>query len=532
MKESSISKFLTMLLLCVVALPAVSAQSEQKTKKPSWRKAYKEGNLAYANKQYTTAAALLKIAAAEKPTHLPTLYQSGMACYYYRDYAASKTFFSQVQQNKKAQEKYPLAAYYYGITLKSLGEYAIAMKILDDFVWGYTYNDATYADALGHLSGCSYALNIAPRNKQASGVENMGMSVNTPDSEQNAGNISPDKMLFTTSNENKVEIKIADKDGKVSVVAAEGLASNLRLSSLTMASKNKAYFTASDGNFKQIYEATLIDGNLTDIKACNNNINGKEKSNTQDPFITTNDRGQEMMFFASDRMGTRGGLDLWSAINIPGGGWTSPKNLGDQINSKNDEIAPFFDKSTTKIYYSTNRPETMGGFDVLSTVGFGRFWSKPSNMGWAINSCADDYYFRLDVTGKKGIVSSNRAGSQTLNTQGTTDDLYSIVMQTEVMDSKKALANDLSKIKVNGSVMDKRTRNELKGFQISLFQVIDGSPVLVDRSRSDSGYDFILDKDKVYVIEAETEDIRIETFLIDPTDYTDAEVTRDILVVR
>jgi hypothetical protein len=41
-----------------------------------------------------------------------------------------------------------------------------------------------------------------------------------------------------------------------------------------------------------------------------------------------------------------------------------------------------------------------------------------------------------------------------------------------------------------------------------------------------------LDKDKVYVIEAEIEDIRVETFLIDPTDYSDAEVTRDILVSR
>jgi hypothetical protein len=358
------------------------------------------------------------------------------------------------------------------------------MKVLDDFVADYTYNDGIYTDATAHISGCSYALNIAPRNKQASGVENMGMSVNTPDSEQNAGNISPDKMLFTTSNESKVEIKIADKDGKISVVAAEGLANNLRLSSLTMASKNKAYFTASDGKFKQIYEATLIEGHLTDIKPCNNNINGKEQSNTQDPFITTNDRGQEMMLFASDRIGTRGGLDLWSAVNISGGGWTTPKNLGDQINSKNDEITPFFDKNTTKLYYSTNRPETMGGFDVLSAMGFGRFWSKPTNMGWAINSCADDYYFRLDVTGKKGIVSSNRAGSQTLNAQGTTDDLYSIAMQIEAVDSKRPLANDLSKIKVNGLVMDKRTRNELKGFQISLFQVIDGSPVLVDRSRS------------------------------------------------
>ena len=530
MKVFSLFQFLALLLLFLVISTPTNAQSDSKNKKSSWRKSYKEGLAAYSNHEYAKATALLKEAAAAKPRHIPTAYQAGLASFYYRDYANAKKFLLDVQRSKKSKEKYPLAAYYYGVALKCSGEYAAAMKTLDDFVATYAYDDTYYNNALGHLAGCSYALNVAPRNKQATGVENMGMSVNTPDSEQSAGNISPDKMLFTTTNENKVEIKIADKSGKVTLIKANGLSNNLRVGSLTMASNNKTYFTASNGKFKQIYEATLIDGSLTDIKPCGANINGKDNANTQDPFITVNERGQETMFFASDRAGTRGGLDLWVVVNIPGGGWTIPKNLGDQINGKSDEIAPFFDKNTKKIYYSTNRPETIGGFDVYSALGFARFWNKPSNMSMPINSPADDYYFRLDAESKKGIVSSNRAGSQTMNVQGATDDMYAIAMQADVV--QKVTTADVTKFKVNGSVMDKFTRNELKGFQISLFQVIDGSPVLVDRSRSDSGYDFTLDKDKVYVIEAETDDIRIETFLIDPTDYTDTELTRDILVAR
>jgi tetratricopeptide (TPR) repeat protein len=528
MKVFNLFQFLALLLLIVVISTPLSAQSD--SKKPAWRKSYKEGVLAYNNKEYGKSAALLKAAVAAKPTHIPTVYQAGLASFFYRDYANAKKFFLDVQRSKKGNEKYPLAAYYYGVALKCSGDYGAAIKALDDFAATYPYDDTYYNDAIGHITGCSYALNVAPRNKQATGVENMGMGVNTPDSEQSAGNISPDKMVFTTTTENTVAIKIADKNGKVTEIKADGLSSNLRLGSLTIASNNKTYFTASDGKFKQIYEATLIDGSLTDIKPCSANINGKESANAQDPFITTNERGQETMYFSSDRIGTRGGLDLWVSVNIPGGGWTIAKNLGDQINGKSDEIAPFFDKNTKKIYYSTNRTETIGGFDVYTALGFGRFWNKPSNMSMPINSPADDYYFRLDPEGKKAIVSSNRAGSQTMNVQGATDDLYAVIMQADAV--QKTTTNDVTKFKVNGSVMDKMTRNELKGFQISLFQVIDGSPVLVDRSRSDSGYDFTLDKDKVYVIEAETDDIRIETFLIDPTDYTDTEVTRDILVVR
>jgi tetratricopeptide (TPR) repeat protein len=534
MKDFNIPNFLASLLLTMAFLPATIAQTD-KTAQPSWRKAYKEGSAAYTSKAYNKAATLLKVAADLKPSHLPTLYQAGMACYANRDYTAAKKFFLDVKNDKKAATKYPNTAYYYGLSLKSLGEYDAAMKAFDDFVAQITLNHPYYSSALSHIAGCSYALNVAPRNTIAK-IENMGMGINTPDSELGASNLNANKMFFTTANENATSLKMVD-NVKMKATAISMDKENLLIGAFTLASDGKTcYFDAIDKTAvkkrRKIYTAELVGDKLMNTKACDEGINGTatDTFTVRDPFLGVNDRGQAVLYTASNRTGTRGGMDLWSSIRRPNGDWWPSRNLGDQINSSSDEISPFIDK-TQKLYYSTNRPETMGGFDVYSSVGFGRYWRKPNNMGLGINSPADDYGFSTDIEGKNSVVSSNRKGSQTLNFQGATNDLYASAVPVVLPPAKNPM-NDLSKFKVNGSVLDKFTHSELKGFQISLFQVIDGSPVLVDRSNSDSGYDFTLDKDKVYVIEAETEDIRIETFLIDPTDYSDAEVTRDILVAR
>jgi len=77
--------------------------------------------------------------------------------------------------------------------------------------------------------------------------------------------------------------------------------------------------------------------------------------------------GGDTLFFCSNRDGTRGGIDIWLSIKA-NGQWSNPVNLGDSINSANDEFAPcyspfnhilYFDSYSTpsgcRIYSSLNR---------------------------------------------------------------------------------------------------------------------------------------------------------------------------------
>lgn len=66
------------------------------------------------------------------------------------------------------------------------------------------------------------------------------------------------------------------------------------------------------------------------------------------------------LYFASDREGGYGGLDIWSS-RFEHGLWQAPRNLGPGVNTKGDETAPFlYADNATLFFASTGRPG-MGG---------------------------------------------------------------------------------------------------------------------------------------------------------------------------
>jgi hypothetical protein len=83
------------------------------------------------------------------------------------------------------------------------------------------------------------------------------------------------------------------------------------------------------------------------------------------PFVFRN-----IMIFASDRVGGIGGLDLYYSI-FRNGNWSSPVNLGPDINTDADECRPVIGYSqdfTNKfIIFSSNRTGGKGGFDLYFT---------------------------------------------------------------------------------------------------------------------------------------------------------------------
>ena len=116
------------------------------------------------------------------------------------------------------------------------------------------------------------------------------------------------------------------------------------------------------------------------------------------------------VIFASRRPGGYGGFDLYQSSNI-GGRWSTPQNLGPDVNSEFDEITPFLSPDRRSLYFSSNHSDSsIGGFDIFKTVynSQRRRWSKPYNMGLGINSSADDSHFRLARDGYTAFLTSNR----------------------------------------------------------------------------------------------------------------------------
>jgi outer membrane protein OmpA-like peptidoglycan-associated protein len=133
------------------------------------------------------------------------------------------------------------------------------------------------------------------------------------------------------------------------------------------------------------------------------------------------------LIFASKREGGFGGYDLYVSEKL-NGQWENPINLGPEINSKFDEIDPFVTKSGTKIFFSSNRIESLGGFDIYE-ANYNmekKKWEIPTNLGIPINSAMDDCSFAVSADGMTAILSSDRPGSE------GGSDIYMVYLKNQI----------------------------------------------------------------------------------------------------
>jgi outer membrane protein OmpA-like peptidoglycan-associated protein len=118
----------------------------------------------------------------------------------------------------------------------------------------------------------------------------------------------------------------------------------------------------------------------------------------------------KVLYFASNRIDGFGGLDLYKIEKNAKGEWGRPENLGPEINTKYDEDAPFIHPDQITLFFTSNGHNTMGGRDIFRSVMKDGKWTKPENMGYPINTTANDNYFTLSADGKTAYFSSDRKG--------------------------------------------------------------------------------------------------------------------------
>lgn len=123
------------------------------------------------------------------------------------------------------------------------------------------------------------------------------------------------------------------------------------------------------------------------------------------------------MVFASDMPGGQGGMDLYMTNRLLGD-WSFPVNLGAQINTKGNEIFPYWHPQGSLIYAS-DASGGMGGLDLYACAwnGMGGFTSA-QHLDEPFNSKKDDLGLIISEDGRSGYLASDRKP-----TKGK-DDLY------------------------------------------------------------------------------------------------------------
>lgn len=173
----------------------------------------------------------------------------------------------------------------------------------------------------------------------------------------------------------------------------------------------------------EIYSSDFKNGHWTELKKLPSPINWAGYNNTQ-PCLSTID-GKEALFFASDRPGGEGGMDIWYSVMNADGTFENPINAGKKVNTIEDDITPWFVKENNTLYFSSTWHKGLGNFDIFKSIYKNKEFMEAENIGYPINSSYNDIYYSINSKKDRAYISSNRLGSYFEDKPNCCNDIYS-----------------------------------------------------------------------------------------------------------
>ncbi|MCC9074472.1 OmpA family protein [Flavobacterium sp. F-65] len=460
-----------------------------------------------ANKKYERYAYVDAIATyeriAEKGYKDEKMFQKlGNAYYFNAELSQAEKWYSALFTMNQNQE--PEYYYRYSQALKSVGNYAKADKMLEEFktksgndLRAKLYdNNKNYLEIIKANSGrfdiADASINSAYSDYGSSFLDNKLVFASARDT----GGVS--KKVFKWTNQYFTDLYTSE-------IKAGGEMGKPELFSKTINSKfhestpiftkdgQTMYFTRNNyldhkkgKDSKQVtllklYKATLTEkdwGNVIELPFNSNDYSVAHPALSLD---------EKTLYFASDMPGTLGQSDLFSVAINSDGSYGVPMNLGKTINTEGRETFPFV-SGDNELYFASDGHPGLGGLDVfVSKMRYDKF-GEVQNVGAPINSSQDDFAFLIDSKNRNGFFSSNRAGGKGY------DDIY------RFLERRKLTCEQL----LSGTVTDQETGAILANSKVSLFN--DQLELIATVTTNFNGkYEFDVACGKTYSLRAEKE---------------------------
>lgn len=327
---------------------------------------------------------------------------------------------------RKDSTSYPLAVYWYGVTLRANKEFEKAETIFQKFITTNKGEDAYIQSAKMELLNLQFIRQQLMREDQELfSVDKLNISEKISN-----GNYAPvliDTTLFFTSTQvqNKANKPLPALNSLYKATVRNIIVDSTIEQLQIVPGKNvpqigaacfssdgkKVFFTQWTENTKTknaaIYTSEFINNVWSTPVKLNDNIN-VAGYNSMQPFITDDNK---YLVFSSNMPGGFGNYDLWYAELDNSGTLQKAVNLGTVINTKENEEAPYYHSRSKTLIFSTNGRVGMGGYDLFQSQGNFLSWQEPENLGYPINSTKDDIYFssnKNDSVWRNAYISSDR----------------------------------------------------------------------------------------------------------------------------
>jgi len=206
---------------------------------------------------------------------------------------------------------------------------------------------------------------------------------------------------------------------------------------------------------------------------------------------------EDTLYFASDRIGGFGMSDIYFTYKDKYGNWAPAQNVGPLINTRGNEVSPFYHPKHRVLYFTSNgQLLNFGSFDIYKSVWSGKQWQEPKNVGPLVNGAGDEFYFTIDSASKNLYYAS----STTKNIENL--DLFSFPLPMGAQ--PEATTSFL------GSLLDSLTGLPLSGI-VSIIDLDNGIEVAPKFLRPDGTFQFDLINNNNYLLVIQGDDyFRIE----------------------
>lgn len=427
------------------------------------RQAYERaGDKAFSEKDYGAAIQYFDRALKRKATD-DVRWKYAECARLIHSYPLAEKTYRQIAASANPKKQPPLLNYRLGEVLKNQGKYDAAVESFQRYLEDPLSTDTLWADqARVEIASCRWALEHLSGN-QGVEVVNAGKGINSPYSDF-APYLAGDTLFFSSYRFDKRgdRSRPRKKTTKVMFSLKGGRAREATRGFPTGDTVHVAHTAfAAGGSF--LFVTLCKNINASDIRCelwltvqdirkrwgkpvrlpAPFNVDGYTTTHPSIAFDPLTE--QPNLWFASDRPGGKGGLDVWYLTLDTN--WVCPCNVPvdsrkplrmptfeqgpvnvETINTPGNDITPFFHEDSRTLYFSSDAREGFGGYDIYRSKLTGDGFEPPENAGPGLNTSYNDLYFVLRPDGKSGYLSSNRPGALFLDqdNKACCNDIFSV----------------------------------------------------------------------------------------------------------